>query len=484
MSKKKILLITDDIRSSSGVGNVGRELVINTSHIYDWVQIAGALKHPDKGKKLDLSENTNKIAGIDNASVILYPTDGYGDKNLLREVIKEEEVDALLLLTDPRYFTWIFQNEYEIRRKIPIIYLNIWDNIPAPHYNLEYYKSCDLLLGISKLTKLVNRLVLEEGNVPYFDLDNKKGNIIRNSNFSNPIMLKYLPHGRDENIFKPLPEDDKILLNMLERMDDGKDYEFTLFFNSRNMNRKALPDTIMAWKGFLNKVDRTKCRFILHTEPSSNSGTDIVKVIETLFPEGDDNIVLSSNKLSNKEMNALYNIADGTILASSQEGWGLSLTESLLAGTPIIANVTGGMQDQMRFEKDGKWFEPNNKLPTNSKKGISKHGEWVYPIFPNNTSLIGSPPTPYIFEDKCSIKSITEQIYNLYKTPKEERIEKGKKGREWVTGDEAGFTSKIMSERFIEAVDYLFENWIPRKRFNLYVDKDFKKPKINHNLTY
>ena len=49
-------------------------------------------------------------------------------------------------------------------------------------------------------------------------------------------------------------------------------------------------------------------------------------------------------------MSLLYNCADVTILLSSAEGWGLSLTESLLTGTPIIANVTGGMQDQMRFK--------------------------------------------------------------------------------------------------------------------------------------
>jgi glycosyltransferase involved in cell wall biosynthesis len=53
----------------------------------------------------------------------------------------------------------------------------------------------------------------------------------------------------------------------------------------------------------------------------------------------------------------LYNSADGVILLSSAEGWGLSLTESLLTGTPFIANVTGGMQDQMRFvDENGNWL--------------------------------------------------------------------------------------------------------------------------------
>ena len=44
--RKKILLITDDIRVHSGVATVGKEIVLETCHHYNWVQIAGALKHP------------------------------------------------------------------------------------------------------------------------------------------------------------------------------------------------------------------------------------------------------------------------------------------------------------------------------------------------------------------------------------------------------------------------------------------------------
>ena len=59
-NRKKILLLTDDIRVHSGVAQIGREIVINTSHRYNWVQIAGAINHPDKGNVQDLSVDTNK----------------------------------------------------------------------------------------------------------------------------------------------------------------------------------------------------------------------------------------------------------------------------------------------------------------------------------------------------------------------------------------------------------------------------------------
>ena len=90
-------------------------------------------------------------------------------------------------------------------------------------------------------------------------------------------------------------------------------------------------------------------------------------------------------------MNLLYNCADGVVLASSAEGWGLSLTEALLTGTPIIANTTGGMQDQMRFEdENGEWYTPSPEVPSNHRKTYTKHGKWALPVYPTNLSIVGS----------------------------------------------------------------------------------------------
>ena len=66
-----------------------------------------------------------------------------------------------MLFTDPRYFMHIWNMEQEIRKKIPITYLNIWDDYPAPMYNKPYYEACDLLMGISKQTVNINKLVLK-----------------------------------------------------------------------------------------------------------------------------------------------------------------------------------------------------------------------------------------------------------------------------------------------------------------------------------
>ena len=113
--RKKILLITDDIRVHSGIAQIGREIALNTAHRYNWAQLAGSVKHPDKGKIADLSSEANSDIGIDDAYVKLYPVDGYGTPDILREVIQLEKPDAILLITDPRYFQWVFNMEEEIR---------------------------------------------------------------------------------------------------------------------------------------------------------------------------------------------------------------------------------------------------------------------------------------------------------------------------------------------------------------------------------
>ena len=469
-NRKKILLLTDDIRVHSGVANVGREVITHTAHRYNWIQMAGAIRHPEKGRPVDLSDAINKDAGIEDSSVILFPVDGYGDPKTLREVIKHEKPDALFLITDPRYFDWLFQIENEIRSQIPIAYLNIWDDLPAPMYNREFYDSCDALFGISKQTVNINKLVLGK--------ERCKDKVI-----------KYIPHGLNSNTFKPLKNNDKALNETKDKINNGVDIDFTLFFNSRNIRRKCIPDTIFAWKLFmetLTEKERNKCNFILHTDLVNDAGTDLPAVINFLFPnKGSGNIILSSQKLTRDQLNHFYNIADGVVLLSSAEGWGLSLTEALLTGTPIIANVTGGMQDQMRFEdENGNWIDFDENVPSNHRGTYKKCGKWALPVFPTSLSLVGSPKTPYIWDDRCTPEDAAKQIRALYDMSKKERKEIGKAGYDWVTSKEAGFTAQVQGERVIEGMDELFKKFKPRKSFTFTKDTDIERKVLNHKLIY
>jgi glycosyltransferase involved in cell wall biosynthesis len=466
--RKNILLLTDDIRLPSGVGTIGREIVIHTSHKYNWINLGGAMNHPEKGKIFDISEDVNQLKGITDASAKVIPLDGYGDPQLIREMIKREKIDAIFLITDPRYFAWLFSIENEIRKKTPIIYLNIWDDYPAPMYNKAFYESCDVLLGISKQTVNINKMVLG---------DKVKGKII-----------DYVPHGLNKDIFYPITEFNSDFEEFKKKVFNKKTSKFTLFFNSRNIRRKSIPDTLLAWKYFIDQLPEEEakdCYFILHTDLVSDAGTDLPTVSNYLFGSDYRNIIFSTSKLPAKDLNYLYNVADAQILLTSNEGWGLSLTEALLTGTPIIANVTGGMQDQMRFEdEDGNWFTPNVDVPSNHTGKYKTHGKWAFPVFPNNRSLVGSPATPYIWDDRCRPEDAAEQIMNLYNMSKEERQECGLAGYKWVTSEEAGFTGQQMSERIIKNLELLFQTWTPKPHFEIINVNKVQEDKLPHKLLY
>jgi len=469
--RKKILLLTDDIRLPSGVGNVGKELVLNTAHRYNWLNLGAAINHPDKGTKFDLSQEVSDMLDIPDASVFVIPNNGYGDANLVRNIIKNEQIDAIFLITDPRYFTWLFQIENEIRKKTPIIYLNIWDDYPAPMYNKAFYESCDTLLGISKQTVNINKLVL--------------GKKAKNK------IIEYVPHGISTNVFYPITEESKDFKEYQKFQKEvfkNKEVDFVLFFNSRNIRRKQIPDTLLAWKYFIDQLPEEKAKkvhFILHSDLISDAGTDLLAVSHYIFGKDYKNITFSTSKIAAQQLNFFYNLADAQILLTSNEGWGLSLTEAMLAGTPIIANVTGGMQDQMRFEfEDGMWVDFDADFPSNHTGKYKKCGKWAFPVFPSNRSLVGSPPTPYIWDDRCNPEDATARIMELYNMTREERKNLGLAGREWALSDEAGFTAQIMGQRAIKYIDQTFENFVPREKYEFIEINTLEEDKLPHKLLY
>jgi glycosyltransferase involved in cell wall biosynthesis len=465
--RKKILLITDDIRVHSGVATVGREIVLHTAQHFNWVCLGGSIKHPEAGKRLDLSQSTNETSGLTDSSVFVYPVDGYGSQELIRNIIDLEKPDAILLITDPRYFIHIFQIENEIRKNIPIAYLNIWDDYPAPLYNKAYYEACDLLMGISKQTVNINRLVL--------------GDKAKNKT------LRYVPHGLNHELMKPLDKNDPELVKFKKSLFGNKEYDFVLFFNSRNIRRKQIPDTMLAYKLFIDKLpieQAKKCAFVLHTEVVSEHGTDLEAVRELLLEGEQYNIHFSTARYSTQEMNLLYNCTDAQILLTSNEGWGLSLTEAILAGNPIIANVTGGMQDQMRFSKNEGWVDFDDDFPSNHNGTIKECGEWAFPVFPTNRSIVGSPQTPYIWDDRCTAEDAAIQIENAYNLGREELERRGLVGREWALGPEAGFTGEMQGKRVIEAFTTLFNTWKPREKYELINANEVKPNTINHKILY
>lgn len=464
--RKTILFLADDMRLHSGIGTMTKELVLGMAHRFNFVQIGGALKHPEAGKVLDISADVNKQIGIDDSSVMIYPVNGYGDPNLVRMLIQKHKVDALVHFTDPRYWIWLYRMSAEIRQNVPIVYYHIWDDLPAPLYNRPYYESCDLLLGISQQSYNISKMVLGEGNFQDVQDDHSLCNYEKNV-----PKVAYVPHGVNEKVFFPIKEDLTPFMHQLKFFDEYSLPDFIALYNNRNIQRKQTSDIILGFKTFVDQIRKTRPdanpHLILHTDPIDEHGTDLHAVINDLCPDMKGAITIDGTKYSAQDLNKLYNISDVVINLASNEGWGLSSTEALLTGTPIINNVTGGLQDQMRFEDgDGNWLRLTEDYPSNHAGKYRVCGPWATPLFPTSRSLKGSIPTPYIFDDRASWEDLSYALQVVYFD--EDRKSKGQQGREWASSEEARFTSKFMANDFADHVSRLLEVWKPISRYELY----------------
>jgi len=160
--RKKLIIMSDDMRVPTGIGTMTREFVLGMVHRFNILQVGAGINHPDAGKMLEVSSDVEGLTGVPESSVRILGWNGYGDADLIRQLITIERPDAILHFTDPRQWIWLYNIEHEVRKSTPIVYYNIWDNIPDPMYNADYYASCDGLIAISKQTYGINHRVIEK----------------------------------------------------------------------------------------------------------------------------------------------------------------------------------------------------------------------------------------------------------------------------------------------------------------------------------
>jgi glycosyltransferase involved in cell wall biosynthesis len=273
--------------------------------------------------------------------------------------------------------------------------------------------------------------------------------------------ISYVPHGVNPNVFKPIDEISQETKDFIYK--NKSDVDFILFYNSRNIRRKQTSDVVMSYKLFCDKLPKeksSKCLLLMKTQPIDENGTDLYSVVEKICPDYD--VLFLNNKIEQETLNEYYNLVDCTINIASNEGFGLGTAESIMAGTPIIVNVTGGLQDQCGFD-----FKEDDYVKFGSlhdKKDIP-HGDWVVPVWPAAININGSPITPYIFDDRVNDNEVADAILKVYNWTKEERKARGLKGREWALDN---ISSGVMCHKMITGIESALNNFKPREKYNLY----------------
>tara|TARA_R110000822_G_scaffold256187_1_gene382065 strand:+ start:395 stop:1654 length:1260 start_codon:yes stop_codon:yes gene_type:complete len=374
MSKKiKIITISDHPLSPSGVGTQTKYVceALMKSGKFEILSLGGAMKHND------YTPVTVEPYGQDWRII---PVDGYGTQEMIRSVVRNEKPDAIWIMTDPRFYEWLWAIENEVRALCPIVYYHVWDNYPFPMFNQKYYESNDHIACISQLTH----------------------DVVKNVAPSTPS--SYIPHAVDSTIFAPMTKEQRLALR--ENNVDPKDKDkFIVFWNNRNARRKQSGTLIWWFSEWLDKRGlHDKAQLLMHTDPRDPHGQDLEHIINHLGLINRE-VLLSVQKVSPEQMGIFYNIADVTINISDAEGFGLSTLESLACGTPIIANMTGGLQEQV--------------------VGTDTYG---IPLFPVSKAIIGSQSVPYIYEDRLSKDQFMSALSNMYDMGTDARLEMGLKG--------------------------------------------------------
>ena len=375
MDKKiKVLTLSDHPLSPSGVGTQTRyviEALLKTGK-FQVISLGGAIKHRDYTPRLvePWKEDWKVI-----------PVDGYGTQEMIRSILRNEKPDILWMMTDPRFYEWLWQIENEIRPLCPIVYYHVWDNFPAPHFNKKFYESNDQIVSISKLTHDVVKEVAPD------------------------VPCRYIPHAVREDVFKPLSEEDRVKTK--EKVLGPDKDKFIAFWNNRNARRKQSGTLIFWWKEWLDKRDlHQEAQLIMHTEPKDPHGQDLGQIVKQLGLDSSRQVLFSTQKVALEHMGQFYNIADVTINISDAEGFGLATLESLSCGTPIIANMTGGLQEQV----------------------LGPEGENGVAIFPSSKAVIGSQQVPYIYEDRISKEAFMAALDKMYCIHEKARRELGMQG--------------------------------------------------------
>ena len=109
--KIKILTLSDHPLSPSGVGTQTKYIIdgmLKTGK-YEFISFGGAIKHD--------SYQPQKTEQYGDDWIIM-PVDGYGNQGIVRSCIREHKPDMLWFMTDPRFYSWLWAIENEIRPHI------------------------------------------------------------------------------------------------------------------------------------------------------------------------------------------------------------------------------------------------------------------------------------------------------------------------------------------------------------------------------
>lgn len=315
MTKKKVLCWSDSAIAGTGFGTVSRHILtaLHNTGKYDIDHLAINFN----GDFVD----KNKIPWQQQPAKLLDPKDPHGLKMFQRTLVKGN-YDIV----------WVCNDLY-VTHKIADIVTKIQQHAATqgkePPIFIYYYPvDCHVPHDGSNFLKVVD--------IPVCYTHHGKAETIKT--FPETVhKLREIPHGVDTTIFHPLS---LAQINVIKKnvLNVGPDTTVVINFN-RNSARKQMQYSILAFKKFREYVPNSI--MYMHTAVQDQGG-DLLKAVTDLGLSAKKDVVFPTRYSPSDPapltlLNQLYNMGDIFLTTHLGEGWGLTVTEAMAAGVPVVA---------------------------------------------------------------------------------------------------------------------------------------------------
>jgi glycosyltransferase involved in cell wall biosynthesis len=172
--------------------------------------------------------------------------------------------------------------------------------------------------------------------------------------------IKVIPHGLETNVYK------QVIKKGLRKKYGIPENAVVFGTVNKNQPRKDLGCTLIAFAKAKKSLESLKNTYkngvspvlYLHTYHSDPTGINIHEVANRLGLKFNEDYFLpiepkySNAEFTAEDMNEIYNCFDVFISTSSAEGWGLTITEAMSVGLPIVCGCHTSLKEITRNGKD------------------------------------------------------------------------------------------------------------------------------------
>ena len=383
MEKKKLLCWADAPVAFTGFGTVARYVIsaLQASGEYEIDQLA--INYHGQFVNRDL------IPWQMSPAKLLDPSDPYGNKMFLR-AISEHDYDYIWILNDTfvvhqvaKEMAKILSDKFAKTGKKPIVIYYYPVDCRIISEASDMLRMCDVAVSYNQHGKSEATKVLPE-------LESKIATIF---------------HGTDTQMFKPFNRE---IVQQLKQKYFGINPDTYIVINvNRNSVRKQIAKTMLAFKKFKELVPNSL--LYLHTAAQDRE-IDLISAAKQLALKPKEDIVFPPNYSPAQGypehiLNELYNCGDQFVTNHLGEGWGLSVTEAMAAGVPVIAPRNTSMPEI---------------LGQNSERGYMYDCDDL--IYVDNSG----------FRPMASTQTIVEKMLEVYRLGWKHDLPKVVHARKWV----------------------------------------------------